>query len=162
MEGAEYDVLIGGFETIRQSRPKLVELHHFGGNRGSHSVPKLLESWGATKSPGLKSRAKPATSLQAPLRRAKVPRLMEKFVQCWNIWSCIGRLSRCHETCLRADFRRIPFELDSTLTFSDLVASGFFRAPVIFDDFVLRILRSYPSGCLLLTVRLVSEEIDDR
>jgi len=47
VEGAEYDVLVGGERTIRRSRPKmLIELHHFDGNVDGHPVPTLLESWG--------------------------------------------------------------------------------------------------------------------
>jgi len=47
VEGAEYDVLIGGEKTIRTNRPKmLIELHHFDGNIGGHPVPALLKSWG--------------------------------------------------------------------------------------------------------------------
>lgn len=47
VEGAEYDVLLGAKETITGVRPKmLIELHHFDGDAHSHSVPKLLTSWG--------------------------------------------------------------------------------------------------------------------
>ena len=46
VEGAEYDVLLGGKETIARSRPTmLIELHHFDGDLASHPVPPLLTSW---------------------------------------------------------------------------------------------------------------------
>jgi FkbM family methyltransferase len=46
VEGAEYDVLLGGQETIARSRPKmLIELHHFDGDLAGHPVPRLLVSW---------------------------------------------------------------------------------------------------------------------
>jgi FkbM family methyltransferase len=46
VEGAEYDVLLGGKETIARSRPKmLIELHHFDGDLARHPVPRLLASW---------------------------------------------------------------------------------------------------------------------
>jgi len=47
VEGAEYDVLMGAADTIRDSRPKLlIELHHFDGNVESNRVPNLLTQWG--------------------------------------------------------------------------------------------------------------------
>ena len=47
VEGAEYDVLIGGQEVIAQFRPKLlIELHHFEGSLEAHPVPGLLAQWG--------------------------------------------------------------------------------------------------------------------
>jgi FkbM family methyltransferase len=47
VEGAEYDVLTGGKETIARFRPKmLIELHHFDGNLAAHPVPGLLAKWG--------------------------------------------------------------------------------------------------------------------
>lgn len=46
VEGAEYDVLMGGKETISRCRPKLlIELHHFDGNVAMHPVPDLLVAW---------------------------------------------------------------------------------------------------------------------
>jgi FkbM family methyltransferase len=46
VEGAEYDVLIGGRETIGRSRPTmLIELHHFDGDLGANRVPDLLSKW---------------------------------------------------------------------------------------------------------------------
>lgn len=47
VEGAEYDVLMGGQEVIAQARPRmLIELHHFDGNVDAHPVPDLLAQWG--------------------------------------------------------------------------------------------------------------------
>jgi FkbM family methyltransferase len=46
VEGAEYDVLMGGRETIGRSRPTmLIELHHFDGNMAANQVPDLLREW---------------------------------------------------------------------------------------------------------------------
>jgi FkbM family methyltransferase len=46
VEGAEYDVLIGGHSVITRFRPKmLIELHHFDGNLAIHPVPGLLAEW---------------------------------------------------------------------------------------------------------------------
>lgn len=46
VEGAEYDVLIGGRETILRSRPiLLIELHHFEGDLANNPVPDLLKRW---------------------------------------------------------------------------------------------------------------------
>jgi len=46
VEGAEYDVLMGGRETIGQSRPTmLIELHHFDGDVVANRVPDLLREW---------------------------------------------------------------------------------------------------------------------
>ena len=46
VEGAEYDVLIGGRETIGRSQPTmLVELHHFDGDLAANRVPDLLSMW---------------------------------------------------------------------------------------------------------------------
>lgn len=47
VEGAEYDVLIGGQEVIARFRPTmLIELHHFDGRVASNPVPDLLAGWG--------------------------------------------------------------------------------------------------------------------
>ena len=44
VEGAEYDVLIGGRETIGRSRPTmLIELHHFDGDLASQSRSRFVE-----------------------------------------------------------------------------------------------------------------------
>lgn len=46
VEGTEYDVLVGGRETIGKSRPTmLIELHHFGGDLATNRVPDLLREW---------------------------------------------------------------------------------------------------------------------
>jgi hypothetical protein len=46
VEGAEYDVLIGGRETIGRSQPTmLIELHHFDGDLAANRVPDLLSKW---------------------------------------------------------------------------------------------------------------------
>ena len=46
VEGAEYDVLIGGRETIGECRPTmLIELHHFHGDIATNQVPDLLREW---------------------------------------------------------------------------------------------------------------------
>ena len=46
VEGAEYDVLMGGSEVISRSRPTmLIELHHFDGNVVANQVPELLREW---------------------------------------------------------------------------------------------------------------------
>jgi len=46
VEGTEYDVLIGGRETIGESRPiMLIELHHFDGDLTTNRVPDLLREW---------------------------------------------------------------------------------------------------------------------
>jgi FkbM family methyltransferase len=46
VEGTEYDVLIGGRETIGKSRPTmLIELHHFDGDMAANRVPDLLTEW---------------------------------------------------------------------------------------------------------------------
>jgi FkbM family methyltransferase len=47
VEGAEYEVLLGGKNIIAQFRPvMLVELHHFDRNSAGHPVPDLLRDWG--------------------------------------------------------------------------------------------------------------------
>lgn len=47
VEGAEYDVLIGGQDVVARFRPKmLIELHHFDGNVAINPVPDLLAKWG--------------------------------------------------------------------------------------------------------------------
>jgi FkbM family methyltransferase len=47
VEGTEYDVLIGGRETIGKSRPTmLIELHHFDGDMATNRVPDLLRESG--------------------------------------------------------------------------------------------------------------------
>jgi len=46
VEGAEYDVLLGGRDTIGRCQPAmLIELHHFDGNLASNLVPGLLRDW---------------------------------------------------------------------------------------------------------------------
>ena len=46
VEGAEYDVLMGGRETIGRSQPTmLIELHHFDGELAANRVPDLLNLW---------------------------------------------------------------------------------------------------------------------
>ena len=46
VEGAEYDVLMGGRETIGKSQPTmLIELHHFDGDLAANRVPDLLGMW---------------------------------------------------------------------------------------------------------------------
>ncbi len=46
VEGAEYEVLIGGQQAIAQFRPQmLIELHHFDRNVDAHPVPDLLAQW---------------------------------------------------------------------------------------------------------------------
>ena len=46
VEGAEYDVLVGGREVISRSRPTmLIELHHFDGDLAANRVPELLGRW---------------------------------------------------------------------------------------------------------------------
>ncbi len=46
VEGAEYDVLLGGRETIGRSQPTmLIELHHFDGDLAANPVPTLLNKW---------------------------------------------------------------------------------------------------------------------
>ncbi len=46
VEGAEYDVLMGGRETIARSQPTmLIELHHFDGDLAANCVPDLLSKW---------------------------------------------------------------------------------------------------------------------
>ena len=42
VEGAEYDVLLGGSEMITRSRPTMmIELHHFDGNLEANQVPDI-------------------------------------------------------------------------------------------------------------------------
>lgn len=46
VEGAEYEVLLGGQDVIGRYRPKmLIELHHFDGNVALNLVPGLLANW---------------------------------------------------------------------------------------------------------------------
>jgi FkbM family methyltransferase len=46
VEGAEYDVLLGGREVIARRWPTmLIELHHFDGNLEANLVPDLLRKW---------------------------------------------------------------------------------------------------------------------
>jgi len=46
VEGAEFDVLMGGRETIGDCRPTmLIELHHFDGDIATNQVPDLLREW---------------------------------------------------------------------------------------------------------------------
>lgn len=46
VEGAEYDVLVGGRDIIGRSQPSmLIELHHFDGDLSTNRVPDLLEKW---------------------------------------------------------------------------------------------------------------------
>jgi len=46
VEGAEYDVLMGGRETIARSQPiMLIELHHFDADISANRVPDLLSKW---------------------------------------------------------------------------------------------------------------------
>jgi len=46
VEGAEYDVLMGGGETIGRTQPTmLIELHHFDGDLAANRVPDLLSKW---------------------------------------------------------------------------------------------------------------------
>ena len=46
VEGAEYDVLLGGSATIGKRKPMmLIELHHFDGDLAANLVPDLLSKW---------------------------------------------------------------------------------------------------------------------
>jgi FkbM family methyltransferase len=46
VEGAEYDVLMGGREAISRRQPTmLIELHHFDGDLAANRVPELLSEW---------------------------------------------------------------------------------------------------------------------